>query len=396
MASIGNLSAKLILDTNQFSSGATRAARELGGLESKFTTFGSKLTSFGSSMSGVLATLGVGFSLHQVTSSIGRSIEQIGDLYDAATKLGIGTDVLAGLRYGAEQSGVAVEALDKALQMMLRNISSEGKVFAELGLDAKSLASLSARDSLGLIADRMSQLENASDRVRVAMEIFGRTGADLIPYLEGGSTAIGSMADEAERLGLAINHLDAAKIEATGDAIARAGAAWSGLKMRAAGLLAPALAQTADAATYYLGGGVSGIPPLVTGERSLRARADWTQNLAAKATSTAQTKLDESREALWASLVERATAVAKQRLAASERALRLAMRGTSFSGGSNELPAVEKGTVEAARVMAEVRRGETDRMLDIARKQLEANERTARGVEDIAKRDEVTVVEESI
>jgi hypothetical protein len=76
--------------------------------------------------------------------------------------------------------------------------------------------------AIGKIADGLKHMENASQRNAVAMQIFGRGAAELIPLLDAGSEGIAKFVAEAKKTGNAFSREDAAKVEAANDAITRA------------------------------------------------------------------------------------------------------------------------------------------------------------------------------
>ena len=194
---------------------------------------------------------------------IKSSFDTIDALAKTSDKLGLTTEALAGLRFAAEQGGSSVSALDNSLQTMTRRVSEAAqgtgaatKALDELGLSAASLTRQSPDQQIRIIADSMQGLTTQSDRVRVAFDLFGRQGVELLNVLQDGAAGLDDMQTEAEALGIAISRVDAAKIEAANDAFNRAKQAIQGVANTIAVALAPWLEAIVD---WFTDSGVKSI-----------------------------------------------------------------------------------------------------------------------------------------
>ena len=165
-----------------------------------------------------------------------------------ATNLGITTEKLIGLRHAANIAGVDAAALDKSLAMFVRRLgevkmgTGEAKQGLELlGLKADDLINKSPAESLGVVADKINQLENAAMKGQAAYLLFGRSGQQLLNMFASGSEGLAAMQKEAERLGLTFSIIDYAKVAAANDAFARLKAVITGVAQSLTIELAPIL-----------------------------------------------------------------------------------------------------------------------------------------------------------
>ena len=165
-----------------------------------------------------------------------ESMKSIDLLAKTSDKLGFATNKLAGYRHQAELNGMAQRSMDNSLQAMVRRVSeaadgmgTASKALKELGIDAKALESLSPDQQFSKIADEMGKVKNQSDKVKLSYQVFGREGIGMVNVMRGGSVAMAEAVKEAEQLGIAINRVDAAKIEAANDAAYRSDQVWKGL-----------------------------------------------------------------------------------------------------------------------------------------------------------------------
>ena len=73
---------------------------------------------------------------------------------------------------------------------------------------------------LGLIADRLSLVENKTLKLKFATEIFGGRASDLINVLDGGSEALQKFALESDRFG-SLNQQQVKAVENFNDSVTR-------------------------------------------------------------------------------------------------------------------------------------------------------------------------------
>ena len=185
---------------------------------------------------------------------IRNSFNTIDALAKTSDKLGLTTEALISLRHAAEQTGVATNTLDMALQRMTRRIAEAAQgtgeakdALRELGLDARALALMSPDQAFKEIAGAMKDVGGQSDKVRLAFKLFDSEGVNLVNTLALGKTGLNDMAREAESLGLTLSRVDAHKIEMAGDAIGRATGLVEGLANKIVVQLSPAVTDASNA-----------------------------------------------------------------------------------------------------------------------------------------------------
>jgi len=97
-----------------------------------------------------------------------------------------------------------------------------------------------------LIADQLSKIEDPAARAVAAMDIFGKSGVELIPMMSAGAAGLEQLQQQARDLGLTMSTEDAKAAEAFNSAL---GNLWKVLKMVAftiGSALAPVLQETAE------------------------------------------------------------------------------------------------------------------------------------------------------
>ncbi|MDW3059285.1 hypothetical protein, partial [Vibrio sp. 1978] len=175
-----------------------------------------------------------------------------------ADRIGISTEALTQFRHASELTGVGSKNLDMSLQRMTRRISEAAQgsgeaapALKQLGLDAQALGQMTPDQQLYALSDAFTQVESQSERVRLAFKLFDSEGVGMVNMLANGSDGLRSMADEADRLGITLSRIDAAKVEMANDAMYKVGVTTTALKQEITTQLAPIVAAMAEEFIAY-------------------------------------------------------------------------------------------------------------------------------------------------
>lgn len=244
----GSIIATIGGDLAPFRSALSRAKGLAGGFAS---SIGGVIGSpFATIAGGVTAALGA----HAVISRISHSMEEIDNSAKAADRLGLTTEAYAGLAHQAGLAGVDIDSLGMSLQHMQKGLvdavngtGTAKAALAGLNLDAKELAGLSPEKAMGKIGDALKGVTNPAERASIAMDLFGmRGGPRLLAMISQGTAGMEASQAEAEKLGLTLSRVDAAKVEGANDALTKAGEVVTGIANKVAVGLAPYVQGLAD------------------------------------------------------------------------------------------------------------------------------------------------------
>ena len=173
--------------------------------------------------------VGGGAAIVAMTALVKKTSETIDAQAKFADVIGLTTEQFAGLQVAAQITGVELTQVNTAITRMLKNVgdaedglSTATNAFGKLGLSASELKKLETADQIKLIADRFTELKSPVEKASVLINVFGRAGINFGKLLEQGAVGIQRFEDEARSLGLAISRVDAAKVEAANDSLARA------------------------------------------------------------------------------------------------------------------------------------------------------------------------------
>lgn len=222
MASAGTVTADFEARSAKFASELEKIRRDLGRLKDS----GSAVEAGFKSLTRAANLFGGVLSAGALLAFARQSFQAANAITDAAERSGVGVEELSRLKFAAEQNGLEFGALTSALREYQKNISNAavGTAAAQnrlslLNLEASELQSLSIEDQLGQIADRFKDIVNPADRTRIAVELFGKAGADLVPLLRQGSSGIRELTEEADRLGVTLSAETSASIAAADNAL---------------------------------------------------------------------------------------------------------------------------------------------------------------------------------
>jgi len=148
-----------------------------------------------------------------------EQFERAHELEAFAEKVHVSVEELTAFQFAAEQLGVHSESADMGLSKLQKAIgeahsgsAETAEAFAKLGLNADDLAKESTIQALHEVADAISEMPNASDQAAAAIDIFGRSGSELLNVLRGGSEELEKLEQHARDVGAVMSNEQAASM----------------------------------------------------------------------------------------------------------------------------------------------------------------------------------------
>jgi len=208
MSDLGKLTLNLIADAGGFDRGMKQAegiaSRGARSIEQSFNTSFKRLA-------GILAGA---FSVEVFRRNITSFLDEADRLSKTAQKIGITTEALSSLEYAADMAGVSAGQLQTSMARLsteLLKARDGGKeaqaTFRALQVEIRDATGglRSSDEVLAEIADRFARMPDGVEKTALAIRLFGRAGADLVPLLNAGREGIAELRAEAERLGRVIS-----------------------------------------------------------------------------------------------------------------------------------------------------------------------------------------------
>lgn len=209
MAGLGDLVVRLSAETAQFTQALDKATYQTQ----------KNFQSMQTSAKTLAGALGAYLSADAFAGFIKGQIDAMDAFNDMAERTGVAVEELSKLSYAAKLSDVTIEQLQMGLTKLNKGISETAngtgevsKSFSAMGISVKN-ADGSLKNSaqvLNDIADKFATYQDGANKSALAIQIFGKSGAELIPLLNQGSDGLKRMGDELQRLGGVVT-ADAAK-----------------------------------------------------------------------------------------------------------------------------------------------------------------------------------------
>lgn len=248
------------------------AASKLGRMSAKFKEVGGALTNVGHAMQGLsLAAAGAVASVGALTYKSAQNADELNTL---SKVYGISTDKLQLYKAAADLVDVSVETLAKSQIKMKRNMLSakEGtgtasKAFKFLNVEVKNTSGelRSQEEVFQDTIEALGKMKNHTERDAIAMQIFGKSAAELNPLIEDAGETYKNVSELFAKNGLGVvdqktinqankfnDELD--KIKATGQI------AFQTLGMKMAGYLLPVM-EKVSAGIQKIAGWLSKLSP---------------------------------------------------------------------------------------------------------------------------------------
>jgi hypothetical protein len=239
----GSIVIDLLMRTGSFETDTKRASAALKQMEKDARRVGTAI--------GIAITAATAVTIGLIKSSI--------DAQDAMSKLaqkaGSTTEELSALAYAAELAGVNQDQLGSAMVKLSKNLSDAATgtgdsvdAFKALGIGVTTASGglKSSGTIISEVATKFATFKDGAEKTAIAVKIFGKAGADLIPLLNGGAEGLAELTAEAERLGLIIDTDTARAAEKFNDDLTRVGKSVAGLANRITADLLPTLNEFAS------------------------------------------------------------------------------------------------------------------------------------------------------
>ncbi len=211
-----------------------------------------KLKNVGLSLRGVnrgFAALGLAVSGGAFAAMVKGAIDSADSFGKLSRQTGIAADTLQAYVNAGKLAGVEQGTIDKGLRRLAQSMREADQGVATYA-DAYKALGVTVRDSdgnlkesevvLGQLANRFRDMPNGATKAALAMEIFGRSGAQLIPMLNEGGDAL-------ERWNYETSEGFAANAEYFNDQLTMLGFGFDGFRKQLADELLPALNSIIEA-----------------------------------------------------------------------------------------------------------------------------------------------------
>lgn len=193
MSALGKLVASIILDTGEFTVGTDKAKYLAAATATSIDkSFKDVETSVKGAMLGIGAALAAGFGVSALKDQFDSYAKGAAALTDLALKAGTTVQFMSGIAPVAKLAGISLddvaasaEKLSKGIVNSNRETAGAGHALAFLGISAKDSAGNLKNSGVLMeeIAGKLNGLQDGTAKTTIAMDLFGKSGANLLPFL---------------------------------------------------------------------------------------------------------------------------------------------------------------------------------------------------------------------
>lgn len=249
---LGSLTIDLVAKTAGFEAGMDKAARSAAKRSKEIQTgFTNSFKSIGAAIAGFVAGLAL---VDTAIRGLNQAIDSADRLDELSARFNVSTETLSEWGYALKLTGSDLDSFASVIPKFSKNIaeaadstSQLGKVFKALGIDAIDPATgklSTVEQLLPKVADAFKGITDDTLKTNLALQLFGKSGAEMLEFLSLGSDGLRQFADRAKELGIVIDSGTAAAAAQFNDRLDDLKAASQGLFTQIAAQLLPVLTKT--------------------------------------------------------------------------------------------------------------------------------------------------------
>lgn len=196
----------------------------------------------------VQSTAGAVFELVKSSSDFGSQI------WDAKQKTGLSTDTLQALNFAASQGGASFDEISGSVNKFAKVLGNakEGNKEAQKTLDMLGVSSFDMETALSQAYSTILKYPEGTDQMKASMEAFGKSGAELLPFIKEFDGDLDGLKKRAADLGLILDEETIKSADKFGDTLDMIGLQAKASVARFALEFAPAITQGMNSISQFL------------------------------------------------------------------------------------------------------------------------------------------------
>lgn len=242
-----------------FSQSMSKISTSLKTAGSSIADFGSKTRQMGQTLAiagAAVAGLGIAFG-----ALVKHGADAATAMGENAQKAGTTIEEFGRLSFAARQAGVDTDSFTQSMARLSNNIDAASKglgpaaeAFSRLGVDVEgSNGKIRSTEAiLQDLAGAFAVMPDGAEKSALAIDLFGRAGTALLPFLNQGKEGIIALGKEAERLGLLFSPEEFAIGDAFGDEVEKMIESLRALGDHIGLVFAPAITEIATSITEFI------------------------------------------------------------------------------------------------------------------------------------------------
>lgn len=217
-----------------------KAGKKVGGFSgaAKVAMAGAGLAVVGFATSSINKFKQVTSESRSLQRSLGGTLEEASRMREAAILSGVNVDTF----------GKSMQKLDKTLVTAAGSTKASAALTDKLGFSFQDAAGhvKPMNDLLPQIADKFATMPDGPEKTALAMQLFGKAGAGMLPFLTKGSKGIAELEKQSDKFGTTINNKSIQALAAAREGERKWDASMDGLKITLGAQLLPMLTSFVD------------------------------------------------------------------------------------------------------------------------------------------------------
>lgn len=204
-----DLVATITLDSSGYDKGLTKAQSKTSSAGNKIKTALSAAAGAGTALTGAVVAGGAA-----IVSMATKASDTADHIDKMSQKIGVSRTAYQELDFALSQSGTSVDSLQAGLKTMtaaMDGVASGSKKnieqFERLGVAVQNNDGTfrSQEDVFFDVVTALQNMDDQTEKARLATELFGRSGSELMPLLNGAAGSMDEMRQKAHDLGLVMS-----------------------------------------------------------------------------------------------------------------------------------------------------------------------------------------------
>jgi hypothetical protein len=178
------------IDTNPFLSGSQRIVTMMQGLKAEWGQTASAITGTTGGIAATIGGIAAAVGLVSFKKIVTDTIESAARLHDLSQIAGMTVESLSAMGSAGKLSSTSLDTITAAsnkLSLALTKTDEDGagaaKALKNLGLSFDEFVKLSPDERINTVAKAMAGFEDGAEKSAHAMALFGKAGAELLPFL---------------------------------------------------------------------------------------------------------------------------------------------------------------------------------------------------------------------
>lgn len=208
---VGDIAVTVGADVSGLERGMDRANRKVKQTGAQFEKTSKRMQASAARLTKSLLRMGAAAT--GVAVAARQSIIGLDKIGKTAAQIGLTAESLQELHYGATSAGLSLSALDSSMERFSKRLGEAAngtgaakRQLEEWGLSAEELSEMGLDAALDVVADRMENIVNPTERAAAAAALFGREGVAMVNMLRDGSRGLDTFRKRAREAGAVIEN----------------------------------------------------------------------------------------------------------------------------------------------------------------------------------------------